>query len=108
MKVKSCMASAVFRFYPIELAIEKIAEAGYDALELWGGQYRGYYQDFLAAGSNLEERRLDHEKIGEVKAMAEDHALDIVMYTPEQVFYPINYLATRVQGLRGSRLTLRA
>lgn len=103
MKVKLCMASAVLRFYPIELAIEKIAEAGYDALELWGGQYHGYYQDFLAAGSNLEERRLDHEKIGEVKAIAEDHALDIVMYTPEQVFYPINYLARDVAPFEGDK-----
>jgi len=103
MKVKLCMASAVLRFYPIELAIEKIAEAGYDALELWGGQYHGYYQDFLAAGSNLEERRLDHEKTGEVKSMAEDHALDIVMYTPEQVFYPINYLARDVAPFDGEK-----
>jgi len=62
MRFKLSVQSAIFRFYPLEPAVQKIADAGFDGIELWGGQFHGYYLDFLAEGSSLADRRLDGEK----------------------------------------------
>ena len=97
MRFKLSVQSAIFRFYPLELAVQKIADAGFDGIELWGGQFHGYYLDFLTEGSSLADRRLDGEKIAFVKKLVDKAGLEIVCYTPEQCFYPINYLATDIQ-----------
>lgn len=93
--IKFSVQTAVFRFYPLKLAMKKIAEAGYDGIELWGGQFHGYYVDFLKS-FDLQKRELNFGIINQIKKMSKEFNLEIVCYTPEQCFYPINYLATDI------------
>jgi len=46
-EIKFSVQTAVFRFYPLKLAMMRIAETGYHGIELWG-QFHGYYLDFLS------------------------------------------------------------
>jgi sugar phosphate isomerase/epimerase len=73
--------------------MQKISEAGFEGVELWGGQFHGYPIDFLAHGSNISERKIDNKRIGFVSGIARRSGLDMVCYTPEQYLYPLNYLA---------------
>ncbi|HET7095069.1 MAG TPA: hypothetical protein VFI22_16375, partial [Thermomicrobiales bacterium] len=41
--------SGLLRQYPLDLALAKIAETGYDGIELWGGQFHGYVLDMVKA-----------------------------------------------------------
>lgn len=76
--------------------MRKISEAGYEGIELWGGQFHGYPLDFLKNSSSLDERVIDLEKISCVRKTADDLNLEMVCFTPEQCVYPINFLARDV------------
>jgi fructoselysine 3-epimerase len=104
--MKLAIVSGLLRFYPLELALARIAEAGYDGVELWGGQFHGYVLDMVretAAGLELDERRADA-----VRQMVAASGLELVCLTPEQMIYPINVVVDQAEPFDGPVLRARS
>ncbi len=97
------IVSGLLRHYPLDLALQLIKEAGYDGVELWGGQYHGYVWDLVDAGGNL-----DMARVRAIRAMCDDAGLEIAGYTPEQLLYPINTLIDQVPPFDGPALRQRS
>lgn len=93
-KMKLAVQSGLLRLFPLELAVEKIRAAGYDGIELWGGQFHGYIMDLLKLSDNRYQ--VDKAQVQAVKDVCNRGGLPVVCYTPEQLIYPVNYLAPDV------------
>ncbi len=76
--MRLAVTNYVYLRYPFEEAVKRIAEAGYDGIEIWGGRPHVYPPD------------VNEEKAKEIKKLVDDHGLEIVCFTPEQCFYPVN------------------
>ncbi len=100
--MRLAIQSGLLRLYPLELALEKIREAGYEGVELWGGQLHGYILDLVRAADG--ELALDEDAIARIKALCARNGLEIVCYTPEQVLYPLNVLIDDATPLDGARM----
>ena len=94
--------SGLLRLYPLDLALEKIREAGYDGVELWGGRLHGYILDLVRTLDGDFE--LNEELVTRVKSLCDRNGLEIVCYTPEQVLYPLNVLIDAAAPLDGTRM----
>lgn len=102
-RFKLGIVSGLLRYYPLDLALRLIKEAGYDGIELWGGQYHGYVWDLVDPSG-----KLDVDRVRAIKAMCDDAGLEIAGYTPEQLLYPINTLVDQVPPFDGPALRQRS
>ncbi len=102
ISVQSC----VMRLFPLELALNEISQAGFDGVELWGGQFHGYAPN-LARPSG-DEWVVDEERVQQVRELCQRSGLTLVCYTPEQCIYPINYLMEDVAPFDGPRLAAQS
>jgi len=94
---KLAIQSGLLRLFPLELAVEKIRAAGYDGVELWGGQLHGYIYDLCKfVGGKLT---VDVERVEAVKNLIERNGLETACYTPEQLIYPLNFIAQDLSPL---------
>ena len=64
--------------YPLEEAIIRIAECGYDAVEIWGGRPHAYPHD------------LTRKEIAGIKALLREKHLSLSAFIPAQFRYPTN------------------
>lgn len=100
--IQLAVVSGLLRLYPLDLALKLIKEAGYDGVELWGGQYHGYVWDLVEEQDG--EFRLDRSRVQAIRQLCDHHGLAIAGYTPEQLIYPINILVDQVPPFDGSAL----
>jgi len=98
--------SCILRLFPLELALQKISGAGYDGIELWGGQFHGYAPDFARLSG--DEWIIDEGRIEQARELCNRSKLSLVCYTPEQCIYPINYLMEDVDPFDGPRLAAQS
>src|ERR1700731_2874503 len=94
--------SGLLRLYPLDLALEKIRAAGYEGIELWGGQLHGYILDLVSAVDG--EFVLNESLVARIASLCRMNELQIVCYTPEQVLYPLNVLIDAADPLDGPRM----
>ena len=102
-RFKLGIVSGLLRHYPLDLALRLIQEAGYDGIELWGGQYHGYVWDLVDASGQLDTAR-----VRALRTMCTDAGLEIAGYTPEQLLYPINTLVDHAPPFDGPALRKRS
>jgi fructoselysine 3-epimerase len=100
--VKLAIVSGLLRLYPLDLALRLIREAGYDGVEIWGGQYHGHIWDLVEEHGG--EFVLNRERVRAIRAMCDDLGLEIAAYTPEQLLYPTNYLVDQAPPFDGPAL----
>jgi sugar phosphate isomerase/epimerase len=74
--MKLGLASGLFSNYPLDLAVEHIARAGYETLDIWSGRPHVYRRDF--GGSALSSLR----------RTIEDHGLRVSSFLPAFHRYP--------------------
>lgn len=86
--MKMSAVTSLLKYYPLPVALETIAEAGYDGVELWGGFPHAYAYDLMDNG------QLNDKLLAEIRRMIGASGLESVAFLPEQVFYPVNYLIT--------------
>jgi protein FrlC len=104
--IRLAIVSGLLRHYPLDLALAKIAEAGYDGVELWGGQYHGYVLDMVKdVGGELA---LDEARAEAIRDLCAAHGLPIVCLTPEQLIYPVNWLIDDAPPFHGPALRQRS
>jgi fructoselysine 3-epimerase len=104
--IRLAIVSGLLRQYPLDLALAKIAEAGYDGVELWGGQHHGYVLDMVEeVGGDLA---LDVARAEAIRDLCAANDLPIVCLTPEQLIYPINWLIDDVPPFDGPALRQRS
>jgi fructoselysine 3-epimerase len=76
--MKISLSSFVYFYYPLEEAIRKTAEAGFDGIDIWGGRPHAYRRD------------LQPEEIRGLRALLEQHHLAAASFIPAQFRYPTN------------------
>lgn len=74
--MKISLSSFLYLNYPLEEAFRRIAEAGYDAVDIWGGRPHAYRHDLTGA----EIRRL--------RGITERLGLGVASFIPAQFRYP--------------------
>ena len=74
--MKLSLSSFVFLNYPLDQAISRIADAGYDGVDIWGGRPHAYRSD-LTAG-----------EIRELAGRIRDLGLSVPSFIPAQFRYP--------------------
>lgn len=72
------ISSFVYLNYPLHEAIKRIAEFGYQGVEIWGGRPHAYRQD------------LSGREIEALKGLIEEEGLDVSGFIPAQFGYPTN------------------
>jgi fructoselysine 3-epimerase len=107
-RVKLAIVSGLLRHYPLDLALTKIQEAGYDGVELWGGQPHAYPLDMLAVGTKGEDLQLDRERLHALRELIAASGLELVCITPEQLLYPINVLVDEAPPFTGDAMRARS
>lgn len=104
--MKLAIVSGLLRFYPLDLALAKIAEAGYDGVELWGGQFHGYILDMVR--ETADGLVLDEDRARAIREMVAAAGLELVCLTPEQLIYPINVVVDQAAPFDGPALRARS
>ncbi|MCL4393655.1 MAG: sugar phosphate isomerase/epimerase [Chloroflexi bacterium] len=74
--MKISITSFVYFNYPLAAAIERIAAAGYDGVDVWGGRPHAYRSD------------LGPQEIASLKRLLQDRNLGIPSFIPAQFRYP--------------------
>lgn len=69
-------ATSVFIHYPIHVAVEMVANAGYNGIDIWGGRPHVYRQDF------------SEDELKELKRFIADHGLVVSSFMPAFYRYP--------------------
>lgn len=105
--MKLAIVSGLLRAYPLDLALEKIREAGYDGVELWGGQFHGYVLDMVRENGE-GGLTLDEDRAHAVRDTIAASGLDLVCLTPEQLIYPINTLVDQTPPFDGPALRAKS
>jgi protein FrlC len=67
--MKLSVASSVFVHYPIQDTIARVAGAGYDGIDIWGGRPHVYRQDFSAAELASLRRQIEASGLEPVSLM---------------------------------------
>jgi protein FrlC len=106
MSFRLAIVSGLLRYYPLDLALARIRAAGYDGVELWGGQFHGYALDL--ARRDGEQLVLDRPRAEAIRDMIAASGLELVCVTPEQLIYPINILVDQVPPFDGEQLRNRS
>jgi len=76
--LKSSLSSYLYLNYSLEDAIRKIAVAGFDAVDIWGGRPHAYRND------------LREHDIRNIRILIDDLGLEIASFIPAQRHYPIS------------------
>ncbi|WP_127144637.1 sugar phosphate isomerase/epimerase family protein [Pelagibacterium montanilacus] len=100
--MKLAAVTSLFKYYPLPEALDQIARAGYEGVELWGGMPHGYVEDFYDGG------RLDTATARACRKLVDDAGLAPVQFLPEQCFYPVNYAIGDAPPFDGKRLRQRS
>lgn len=79
--MKLSLSTFVYFRYPLIDAIIRMADFGYDAVEIWGGRPHAYYED------------MDSKRIAELKKVITDQGMEISNFIPAQFRYPVNIAA---------------
>ncbi len=100
--MRVAVQSGLLRLFPLDLALQKIQQAGYDGVELWGGQPHGYILDLVREIDG--ELVVDEALAAAIRDQCARHGRALACYTPEQVLYPINMLVQEASPLDGARM----
>jgi protein FrlC len=76
--LKVSISTFPYFYYSLEDAIERIADFGYDGIEIWGGTPHAFAYD------------MTDEKIKKIKNLVENAGLNISGFIPAQFRYPTN------------------
>lgn len=76
--MRTSLSSFLYLNYPLEEAIEHIAMAGFDAVDIWGGRPHAYQDDLR-----------EHE-IRAIRTQLDNFGLEIASFIPAQRHYPIS------------------
>ena len=76
--MKTSLSSFLYQNYSLIEAIEHIAMAGYDAVDIWGGRPHAYRND------------LHEHQIRAIRNQLDDFGLEIASFIPAQRHYPIS------------------
>lgn len=86
--MKLSQSTFVYFRYPLEEAIKRLAEEGYEGVEIWGGRPHAYWED------------MSDERIENLKRLLKEKKMEISNFIPAQFRYPTN-LASTDEHLRG-------
>ena len=76
--MKYSTSSFIYYRYPLEEAIKRISELGYNGIEVWGGRPHGYWEDMTS------------ERILSIRNAMDKYELEISCFIPAQFRYPTN------------------
>lgn len=85
--MKFSQSTFVYYRYPLETAIRRLADFGYDGVEIWGGRPHAFWED------------MDDGRINSIKNLLDETGLEISNFIPAQFRYPVN-IATTDQRIR--------
>lgn len=88
--MKLSQSSFVYYRYPLEESIKRLAQYGYQGIEIWGGRCHAYYED------------MPSERINAIKDLLKRENLNISNFIPAQFRYPCNLGTTQKEIRRGS------
>jgi fructoselysine 3-epimerase len=74
--VKLSISSFVYLNYPLDEAIRRVAAAGYDAIDIWGGRPHAYRRD------------LSTEEAASLRRLLAEQGLAVASFIPAQFRYP--------------------
>ncbi len=74
--MKTSLSSFLYYYFPLEEAIRRTAEAGFDAIDVWGGRPHAYRKD------------LDGVEIAMLRAALDQYHLEVASFIPAQFRYP--------------------
>lgn len=100
--MKMASVTSLLKYYPLPAALQTIADAGYEGVELWGGFPHAWSEDFYDGDT------LDKAAIERCRQLIRDSGLELVSYLPEQCFYPVNFLVDDAPPFDASRLAERS
>ena len=74
--MKTALSAFVYLNYPLDEAIRRIAAAGYDGVDIWGGRPHAYRRDLTAADA------------ARLRALLAGLGLGVASFIPAQFRYP--------------------
>ena len=74
--MRTSLSSFVYLYHPLEEAIHKTAEAGFESIDIWGGRPHAYRND------------LSEAEIRELRALLDQQHLQVASIIPAQFRYP--------------------
>ena len=88
--MKYSQSTFVYFRYPLEDAIRRLAEHGYQGVEIWGGRPHAYWED------------MDDARIMKIKQVLTETGMEISSFIPAQFRYPTNIATTDEQIRKNS------
>ncbi len=85
--MKISLSSFLYLNYPLEEALRRIAQAGYDGVDIWGGRPHAYRNDLRR--SEMRRLRVISERLG----------VEVASFIPAQFRYP-TCLCSSSEGIR--------
>ncbi len=85
--MKTGLSTNIYCHYSLEEAIQRIAIAGYDSVEIWGGRPHAYRYD------------LHEHEIRMIRTLMDDLGLQVVLFHPAQLGYPSS-LCSPIKNIR--------
>lgn len=76
--MKLSQSTFVYFNYPLKEAVTRIAEAGYQGVEVWGGRPHAYRNDLTEA------------ELKDIRSLIEDKGVEVSAFIPAQFRYPIS------------------
>ncbi|GAH45931.1 unnamed protein product, partial [marine sediment metagenome] len=74
--MKLSQSTFVYFNYPLKEAVTRIAEAGYQGVEVWGGRPHAYRNDLTEA------------ELKDIRSLIEDKGVEVSAFIPAQFRYP--------------------
>lgn len=81
--MKFSQSSFVYFYYPLKEAVKRIAEAGYEGVEVWGGRPHAYRDD------------LTRTELKDIRSLMNDEGLEVSAFIPAQFRYPTSLVSPK-------------
>lgn len=81
--MKLSQSTFVYFYYPLKEAVKRIAEAGYEGVEIWGGRPHAYRDD------------LTRTELKDIRSLLNDEGLEVSAFIPAQFRYPTSLVSPK-------------
>lgn len=81
--MKLSQSTFVYFYYPLKEAVKRIADAGYDGVEIWGGRPHAYRRD------------LGKSELKEIRSLIINEGIEVSAFIPAQFRYPTSLVSPR-------------